>query len=236
MRICARGHHNPRGVQFCAECGSADLSTPAPPASFLHHLSGAVLYLFSGLLVVILLGTALLSLFYAIDWQALSGPIVMLVLMLGVLDLDDHAAARTRQEAGQAGGPPGDQVDAEEGQKWTLVGDRSISKSGRPDEPESTVRPGRAARGSARGSTRGDSDDRLEATDRLWDIRDVSQYLHVPVSSIYKMTARQAAVRIPHIHIGGKLRFRRSDVDRWLTLLTTSNIETLARMREAVSR
>ena len=85
VRICARGHHNPRGVQFCSECGSADLSTPAPPASVLHHQSGAVLYLFSGLLVVILIGTAALSLFYVIDWQALSGPILMLVLMLGVL-------------------------------------------------------------------------------------------------------------------------------------------------------
>jgi hypothetical protein len=72
-------------VQFCSECGSADLSTPAPPASFLHHLSGAVLYLFFGLLVAILIGAALLSLFYVIDWQALSGPILMLVLMLGVL-------------------------------------------------------------------------------------------------------------------------------------------------------
>lgn len=85
VRICARGHHNPRGAQFCAECGSADLSTPAPPASFLHRLSGAVLYLFSGLVVLILIGAALLSLFSAIDWQALSGPVLMLVLMLGVL-------------------------------------------------------------------------------------------------------------------------------------------------------
>jgi hypothetical protein len=48
------------------------------------------------------------------------------------------------------------------------------------------------------------------------------------------MTAKHAAVRIPHIHIGGKLRFRRADVDRWLTLLTTSNIETLTRVRQKV--
>jgi hypothetical protein len=85
VRICSRGHHNPRGVEFCSECGSADLSTPAPRASFLFHLSGAVLYLLSGLLVLILMGSAALSLFYLIDWQALSDPILMLVLMLGVL-------------------------------------------------------------------------------------------------------------------------------------------------------
>jgi excisionase family DNA binding protein len=69
----------------------------------------------------------------------------------------------------------------------------------------------------------------------LWDIAAVSDYLQVPVSSIYKMTARKVAVRIPHIRIGGKLRFRRSDVDRWLTLLTTSNLEVLERGRQKAS-
>jgi excisionase family DNA binding protein len=70
----------------------------------------------------------------------------------------------------------------------------------------------------------------------LWDIADVSAYLQVPVSCIYKMTARRAVVRIPHIRIGRKLRFRQSDVDRWLTLLTTSNIEALWKMRQKVSQ
>ena len=70
----------------------------------------------------------------------------------------------------------------------------------------------------------------------LWDIADVSAYLQVPVSSIYKMTARNAPVRIPHIRIGGKLRFRQSDVDQWLTLLTTSNIEALTKMRQKVTQ
>lgn len=70
----------------------------------------------------------------------------------------------------------------------------------------------------------------------LWDIADVSEYLQIPVSSIYKMTARKAPVRIPHIRIGGTLRFRQSDVDQWLTLLTTSNIEALSKMRQKVSK
>ena len=83
--------------------------------------------------------------------------------------------------------------------------------------------------------------DRTGATRRLadgslWNIADVSAYLQVPVSSIYKMTARKAPVRIPHIRIGGKLRFRQSDVDQWLTLLTTSNIEALSKMRQKVSK
>ena len=70
----------------------------------------------------------------------------------------------------------------------------------------------------------------------LWDIADVSEYLQVPISSVYKMTARKAPVRIPHIRIGGKLRFRQSDVDQWLTLLTTSNIEALSKMRQKAQR
>ena len=48
------------------------------------------------------------------------------------------------------------------------------------------------------------------------------------------MTARKAAVRIPYIRIGGKLRFRPADVDRWLELLSVSNLETLIRVRQKV--
>lgn len=70
----------------------------------------------------------------------------------------------------------------------------------------------------------------------LWGIADVSEHLQIPVSSIYKMTARKASVRIPHIRIGGTLRFRQSDIDQWLTLLTTSNIEALAKMRQKVTQ
>jgi excisionase family DNA binding protein len=72
--------------------------------------------------------------------------------------------------------------------------------------------------------------------DSLWDIAGVAAYLKLPISAIYKMTARRASVRIPHIRIGGTLRFRPSDVDQWLTLLTTSNIEALSKMRQKVSR
>jgi excisionase family DNA binding protein len=66
----------------------------------------------------------------------------------------------------------------------------------------------------------------------LWDIADVSAYLQIPVSSVYKMTARKARVRIPHIRIGGSLRFRHADIDQWLSLLTTSNIEALQKVRQ----
>lgn len=85
VRICSRGHRNPRGVLFCSECGSADLSTPAPPASFFHHLSGFVLYLFSALTIALILVTAVLAILYNIDWSALTPSLAALVLMLGFL-------------------------------------------------------------------------------------------------------------------------------------------------------
>lgn len=85
VRICSRGHRNPRGVQFCSECGSSDLSTPAPPASFLHYLSGFVLYLLSGLTIALIVVTAALAVLHNIDWSAVTPSLLALVLMLGFL-------------------------------------------------------------------------------------------------------------------------------------------------------
>ena len=93
----------------------------------------------------------------------------------------------------------------------------------------------RAARPGDRPEDRTGADPHV-ARASLWTIEDVSAYLQVPVSSVYKMTARKAVVKIPHIRIGGKLRFRQADVDRWLTLLTTSNIEALSKMRQKASQ
>ena len=75
-----------------------------------------------------------------------------------------------------------------------------------------------------------------DRTGGLWDIHGVSAYLSIPVSSVYKMTARRARVRIPHIRIGGKLRFRQDDIDRWLSMLTVSNLETLAQIQRKATR
>jgi excisionase family DNA binding protein len=50
----------------------------------------------------------------------------------------------------------------------------------------------------------------------LWKISDVAQYLGIPPNSVYKMTGPKSALRMPHIRIAGKLRFRKADVDQWL--------------------
>ncbi len=85
VRICARGHINARGATFCAECGSGDLSTPAPPAPFLFHLTQWVLRVMGTVAVVIVAGTAVLGLLYSLDWSAIAPRLVLLGLMLAFL-------------------------------------------------------------------------------------------------------------------------------------------------------
>ena len=94
----------------------------------------------------------------------------------------------------------------------------------------------RAARPADRPAHRPEGDHAPHGVPEIWDVAGVSAYLHIPVSSVYKMTARKAVVRIPHIRIGRTLRFKPADVDRWLTLLTTSNLEALSKLRQKVSQ
>jgi len=35
VKLCSRQHINPRGAEFCSQCGSRDLSTPQPKVPFL---------------------------------------------------------------------------------------------------------------------------------------------------------------------------------------------------------
>lgn len=72
--------------------------------------------------------------------------------------------------------------------------------------------------------------------DRLWKIRDVAGYLGVPVSAVYKMTAPRATTRIPHLRIAGRLRFRRTDIDRWLDLLAVTDVPQLIRVRSRIAK
>jgi hypothetical protein len=60
MRLCPRGHENPRGSVACQECGSKDLSTPQPQRRLSARLllaSGSVILktvLFFGSLLYLL--------------------------------------------------------------------------------------------------------------------------------------------------------------------------------------
>ncbi len=75
--------------------------------------------------------------------------------------------------------------------------------------------------------------EKKKGADRLWDIGEVSRYLHVPTSAIYKMTSRRT---IPHVKIDGRLRFRQAEIDQWLELLSISNLDRLATSRSFAKR
>ena len=74
------------------------------------------------------------------------------------------------------------------------------------------------------------------ANGSLWLVADVAAYLKVSRHAIYRMTARNAALRVPHVRLGRQLRFRQADIDRWLALLTVSNLDALTRMRQHVAQ
>ena len=57
-----------------------------------------------------------------------------------------------------------------------------------------------------------------ELPGRLLDIDALSEYLGVPVKSIYDMTYRR---QIPFIKIGQRLRFRPAEIDAWLESQST---------------
>lgn len=75
-------------------------------------------------------------------------------------------------------------------------------------------------------------------TDRLWGVDDVARYLGIPKSGVYKLTMPRstAAVRLPVVRLGRRLRFSKSEIDRWLAALTVSNVGFLERFRDELKR
>ncbi len=71
------------------------------------------------------------------------------------------------------------------------------------------------------------------AAEGLWSIEEVAAYLGIPKTSVYKMTS---ASTIPYLKLGGRVRFRKVDIDRWLDLLAVSNLETLAKAKRLAAR
>lgn len=70
------------------------------------------------------------------------------------------------------------------------------------------------------------------AQESLWKISDVAEYLGVPTKSVYKMTGPKSTLRIPHMRIAGKVRFRRSDVDQWLDQFRVSAKDLFSNLGE----
>ena len=55
--------------------------------------------------------------------------------------------------------------------------------------------------------------------DSLMTVRELSGYLKIPRSTIYKMTC---AKTIPYLKIGGHLRFNKATIDEWLNAASVS--------------
>ncbi len=54
----------------------------------------------------------------------------------------------------------------------------------------------------------------IEIVGSLMNVKQTAEYLGVPVSTIYAYSMRS---KIPHLHVGKLLRFRKSDIDGWLS-------------------
>lgn len=85
VRICARGHINTRSAQFCAECGSEDLSTPSAPESFLSRLAHWSVLGGLGAFLALVLISLVVSLLASLDWSQVAPRLAMLLVVLGVL-------------------------------------------------------------------------------------------------------------------------------------------------------
>lgn len=72
----------------------------------------------------------------------------------------------------------------------------------------------------------------MESQEGLWDIEQVAGYLKLSVASVYHMTGPKAGLKIPHIKLSSRLRFRKTEIDEWLALLSVSNIGLLAKARD----
>jgi predicted DNA-binding transcriptional regulator AlpA len=61
--------------------------------------------------------------------------------------------------------------------------------------------------------------DDKEVTDRLWSVQDVSDYLGVPVQTVYGW--RSSGTGPPGRRVGKRLRYRPQDVRDWVASLST---------------
>ena len=58
-----------------------------------------------------------------------------------------------------------------------------------------------------------DGKESVAELERLLTVQDISSLLRVPKSYVYWLTHQR---KIPHMKINGHLRFRQSDIDKWL--------------------
>jgi excisionase family DNA binding protein len=58
----------------------------------------------------------------------------------------------------------------------------------------------------------------------LWNIKEVSCFLNVKESYVYRLTSEN---RIPHLKLGGHLRFSPEQIEKWLSQKAQNHIRLL---------
>ena len=53
VKLCPRGHANPRSAEVCSQCGSREMSTPQPKIPFLTRLLALCVFLLIGSVVLL---------------------------------------------------------------------------------------------------------------------------------------------------------------------------------------
>jgi hypothetical protein len=85
-KLCSARHINPRWAIVCSQCGSRDLSTPAPPVPFWLKPLLLAASLLPGLVLAGLLVLAAISVFQEVlTNQAIQGQLVAAILVLALL-------------------------------------------------------------------------------------------------------------------------------------------------------
>jgi len=72
---------------------------------------------------------------------------------------------------------------------------------------------------------------RHKAEDTIFDVKGLAEYLRVLDRWIYERTHLK---EIPHYKIGGQLRFRKRDIDKWLELYKVPAVDTPEKVLRAI--
>lgn len=85
VKLCARGHKNPRTAEVCSQCGSRDLSNPGPKIPVGWQLLSILVYLGLGLLLFYTTLKLLEAMFLTPEFQQLLVLFAMLLAGLWAL-------------------------------------------------------------------------------------------------------------------------------------------------------
>lgn len=108
MKLCHRLHVNPREAQICSECGSRDLTQPAPKLSFWLRFILFLLSFIPGILLLILSAAFLIAYAYvlfvqpALQFRFMLGGLVLGLLWLLYMELPGFVRSKVHRQMRKA--------------------------------------------------------------------------------------------------------------------------------------